>query len=68
VGFALPGLEFSGFDPAAPSEQGRKVLLVIYAFIPVVVKVLVILIVWRFPLTIGVQLALQQRLARRPAT
>ena len=27
VGFALPGLEFSGFDPAAPSEQGRKALL-----------------------------------------
>lgn len=67
VGFALPGLEFSGFDPAAPSEQGRKALLVIYAFIPVVMKVLVIFMVWRFPLTISVQLALRQRLARRPA-
>ena len=65
VGLALPGLGYAGFDPLAPSEIGRFALLVIYALIPVVIKVLAIAMVWKFPLTADVQLAIQQRLARQ---
>jgi len=68
VGLALPSLGYVGFDPLAPSEAGRFALLVIYALIPVVIKLVVVSMVWKFPLTADVQLAIQQRLARRKQT
>ena len=68
VGLALPGIGYAGFDPLAPSEAGRFALLVIYALIPVVIKLLAISMVWKFPLSADVQLAIQQRLARQKQT
>ena len=50
-GVALPGVAVLGFDPAVPSEAGRTALVVIYAVVPCVIKVLAVLIIWRFPLT-----------------
>jgi len=64
VGVALPGLEYAGFDPSAPTDTGRAALLVIYALVPVVVKVTAILLVWQFPLSAPVQLAIRRRLDR----
>ena len=65
VGLALPGLEISGFDPEIPSDAGRQALIVIYALIPVVLKVMAILMVWQFPLTAHIQDVIRQRLRRR---
>ncbi len=65
VGLALPGLEYAGFDPEVPSDDARIALLVIYALIPVVVKTMAVLLIWRFPLSAPVQLAIRRRLARR---
>ena len=52
VGIALPGVEFFGFNPVDVTVEGRKVLLVIYSQIPIVIKIIAIAIMWRFPLTI----------------
>ena len=68
VGLALPSLGYVGFDPLAHSEAGRFALLVIYALIPVVIKLVVVSMVWKFPLTANVQLAIQRRLARQKQT
>lgn len=65
VGLALPGLEIAGFDPEIPSEIGRQALIVIYALIPVVIKIVAILVVWWFPLTAHVQVIIRRRLRRR---
>lgn len=65
VGLALPGLEIAGFDPAAPTAAGRHALTVIYALLPVVIKIAAIAIVWRFPLTARRQTAIRHRLERR---
>ena len=65
VGLALPSLEIVGFDPEIPSDTGRQALIVIYALIPVVIKLLAILVVWQFPLTAHVQSVIRQRLGRR---
>jgi Na+/melibiose symporter-like transporter len=65
IGLALPSLEIAGFDPEIPSDTGRQALIVIYALIPVVIKVLAIWVVWRFPLTADVQSVIRQRLRRR---
>ena len=65
VGLALPSLEIVGFDPEIPSDTGRQALIVIYALIPVVIKMLAILVVWQFPLTAHVQSVIRQRLGRR---
>lgn len=68
VGMALPGLELAGFDPEVPSDAGRWALVVIYAIVPVVIKTLAILLVWRFPLNAQVQMAIRRRLERREMT
>jgi GPH family glycoside/pentoside/hexuronide:cation symporter len=65
VGIALPGIETAGFDPNVPSEDGRQALLMIYALIPVVIKVMAVLIVWQFPLTAHVQAVIRKRLNGR---
>ena len=65
VGLALPGLEYAGFDPKLPSDDTRIALVVIYALIPVVIKLLAVLLIWRFPLSAPVQLAIRSRLDRR---
>ena len=50
VGIALPLAEGFGFDPSQPSDDGRLALVVIYSFFPVVVKTIVIIAMWSFPL------------------
>jgi Na+/melibiose symporter-like transporter len=64
VGLALPGLEASGFDPAAPSDDGKWALTVIYALVPVVIKITAISVVWRFPLTAEKHAVVRRRLGR----
>ena len=65
VGLALPGIEVLGFDPAAPTDSGRQALTVIYALVPVVIKVMAIAVIWRFPLTAEKHAAIRRRLSRR---
>ncbi len=65
VGFALPVLEASGFDPAAPTEAARRALTVIYALVPVVIKLTAIAMVWRFPLTAEKHAVIRRGLGRR---
>ncbi len=65
VGTGLPALELFGFDAAAPSGRGVTALVAIYALIPVVIKVVAIAMVWRFPLTARHQAIIRRRLQRR---
>jgi len=65
VGLALPGVEALGFDPASPTQAGINSLVVIYALVPVVIKVLAITVVWRFPLTPEKHAIIRRRLERR---
>ncbi len=64
VGIALPILEASGFDPDAPGEGEIRMLAVIYALVPVVIKMTAIAVVWRFPLTAGRHAVIRRRLSR----
>jgi Na+/melibiose symporter-like transporter len=64
VGLALPGLEMAGFDPSAPDADGIFVLTVIYALVPVVIKMTAIAVVWRFPLTAERHDIIRRRLSR----
>jgi len=64
VGVALPGVELWGFDPAAPTQSGILALTVIYALVPVVIKVMAIATVWRFPLTAERHAVIRRRLRR----
>ncbi len=69
VGLALPGLEAAGFDPSAPTDAGRRALTVIYALIPVVIKLTAIALIWRFPLTAEKHAVIRRKLnGRRVAT
>jgi len=65
VGLALPGIEAAGFDPNIPSYNGRQALVMIYALIPVVIKVMAVWMIWQFPLTAHVQAVIQKRLNGR---
>lgn len=65
VGTALPALSAAGFDPAAPSPAGLDALTVIYALVPVVIKLTAIAAVWRFPLTARRQAIVGRRLRAR---
>ena len=65
VGLALPSLAWMGFDPELPSEAGRSALIVIYAGIPVVIKVFAIAVIWKFPLSAARHTAIKRRLKQR---
>ena len=65
VGLALPGVAWMGFDPELPSEVGRSALIVIYAGIPVVIKVVAIVAIWNFPLSATRHTAIRRRLEQR---
>jgi len=65
IGLALPGVEALGFDPMAVTDAGRWALIVIYALVPVVIKIMAITVIWRFPLTQKKQAVIRQRLDRR---
>jgi Na+/melibiose symporter-like transporter len=65
VGVALPGVEAWGFDPSAPTQTGIWGLTVIYALVPVVIKITAIAAVWRFPLTAKKHAVIRRRLSRK---
>jgi Na+/melibiose symporter-like transporter len=65
VGLALPGVEALGFDPSAPTDGGRRMLAVIYALAPVVIKAVTIAVIWRFPLTAKKHGVIRRRLDQR---
>ncbi len=67
VGIALPSLDALGFDPESGSPEGLTALVVIYAGIPVVLKVGAIVLVWSFPLTRARHAIIRRRLTGRPA-
>jgi Na+/melibiose symporter-like transporter len=50
VGFAFPTLEILGFNAGDPTEQGKIALILIYALVPVILKVIAVVIIWNFPL------------------
>ncbi len=68
VGVSLPSLEMLGFDPDSPTKQGISTLIVIYACIPVVIKVLAVSVIWEFPLNSAKQAAIRRRLDRQQLT
>ena len=65
VGLSLPALEAFGFDPETPTANGIWALVVIYALVPVVIKIAAIGVVWRFPLTRKRHGLIRRRLSRR---
>jgi len=68
VGLALPALEFFGFDLATTQDTKTTALIVIYAIVPIVIKVVAIAIIWRFPITQNRQAAIRRRLDARTPT
>ncbi len=67
VGFAFPALDWLGFDAnnSANPPQALLGLVVIYALIPIVLKLISIAIIWGHPLTARRQTAIRRRLGRR---
>ncbi len=65
VAAALPLVAFLGFDPNEPDTGGRGALVVIYAALPVVIKIMAVTLIWGFPLSAGRQAAIARRLSRR---
>ena len=65
VAIAFPLLAVLGFDPQGPREANPTwALPVIYAGLPVVLKLIVTAMVWRFPLTAARQSTIRRRLQK----
>jgi Na+/melibiose symporter-like transporter len=64
VGITFPLLAFLGFDPKAAENSPSALwsLAVIYAWIPVVLKIVTIALVWAFPITAARQRLMRKRL------
>ncbi|MCB2108265.1 MAG: MFS transporter [Rhodobacteraceae bacterium] len=63
VGIAFPVLAAFGFDAKGPNSAGAlAALTVIYAVIPVVLKVVAIAVIWNFPITADRQKTIRSRL------
>ena len=67
VGIGLPLVAALGFDPAQVTAPGQFALTVIYAWLPIVFKVIAVALVWNFTLDERRLLTVQKRLARRRA-
>lgn len=65
AGVALFGVGAFGFDPQAPDDNGRFVLVIFYALVPVVLKVFATAMVWSFPIDRRRQALIARRLRRR---
>ncbi|OSQ39346.1 MFS transporter [Thalassospira mesophila] len=59
------GVDVAAGDVSDPHAQALFMLLVIYAVIPIVLKMIAVVMMWRFPLGARHQSALRRRLARR---
>ena len=68
VGTALPLLEWIGFNPTDPTEGGRIALKVIYAGLPIVIKITAIAAIWSFPLNARKHATIRRRLETRGIT
>lgn len=49
VGIAFPLLQWLGFDPRSPDDDGRLLLALAYGGLPVAFKLAAIALVWNFP-------------------
>lgn len=68
VGLTYPLLEWAGFDAAAgrQTDGARDMLIFLYAGLPVLVKLAVVALVWRYPLDRARHAALRERIAGGP--
>ncbi|MCP5153210.1 MAG: MFS transporter [Ectothiorhodospiraceae bacterium] len=64
VGLAFPALDLAGFDPGSPSPVGVQALALLYGMAPVAIKLVVVALIWRFPLDRAAQRALGERIAQ----
>lgn len=70
VGVVFPLLGMFGFDPQSGQQSGPSALLalaVIYAWVPIVLKLGAIAVMWNFPLDETAQRALRQRIETKAA-
>lgn len=68
VGFGFPVLAYVGFDPAAGKiAEGLWAVPLVYAALPVVLKIGAVALVWSYPLDARRQSIIRRRLARRKA-
>jgi Na+/melibiose symporter-like transporter len=67
VGTAFPLLALAGYDPGAGerSEMGLTVLGLLYAALPVLLKLVAVGLMWDFPVSAGDQAAARARIAER---
>ena len=65
VGVGLPLVTLMGFDPGEVTDSGQTALKVIYAWLPIVFKVVAIALVWNFALTERRVVTIQKRLNGR---
>ena len=68
IGLGYPVLALIGFDPTGPNEQAQlDGLRYVYAFIPAVSELLVVALLYRYPLGEEMQKRLREQLAERDA-
>jgi len=67
VGIAFPLLAFSGYDPGAGirTDFGILMLGLLYAAVPVALKLIAIILMWNFPLDASRQEELREAIERR---
>ena len=63
VGIAFPALDLAGFDPDADAPDAVWALIVIYALVPVVLKLIAVAIVAKYPIGRVRQETIRRRLA-----
>ncbi len=70
VGIAFPLLAWSGYDPAngMKTEFGLKTLALLYAAVPVMLKLMAISLMWDFPLNEARQRQLREAIDKRNQT
>jgi glycoside/pentoside/hexuronide:cation symporter, GPH family len=64
VGISFPILDY--FDLSSGSPQSKTALIVIYAGLPIVLKISAVALMWNFPLTKNKHRAIQHALEKRP--
>ncbi|MEM1047892.1 MAG: MFS transporter [Pseudomonadota bacterium] len=62
AGAALVGVDLLGFDPKAPDDDGRLALVIVYALVPVALKLGAIALIWGFPIDRRRQALIARRL------
>lgn len=65
AGIGLYGVQILGFDPKAPDEAGRHALIILYALVPVGLKLCATMLLWNFPIGRNRQAAIVRRIRRR---